>query len=349
MSKVKNIIDSLKNQGIKTDKAQIKLIDKLIKISHDERCFILNLLSKKKNKGIYIWSDVGRGKTVVVKEFLKNTNHKNVKCFHYISFINFIHDQLNKNSGLKDPLKQVTDVLTKNCSLIFLDEFQVEDVADAMMIGDLLNRILKTNTKLIFTSNSHPSDIYKDGLQRQKFMNYMNILIDNVEVFKLDGKIDYRTQNIIRSGLIGNNESFDDKKIISLIEDSFGKIAFSSDKIVVKNRKLNCKLVKKNIIWIEFISFFTQPTGPIDYKFIINKYDWVFISNFHRCNDDSKDIIRRFISFIDIAYANKTKIKFFFNEIEIAAIYDGLLLDHLWKRCESRLMEMNNRKYFDET
>ena len=103
MFNAKNIIDSLKNQDIKVDKAQIKLIDKLIKISHDESCFILNLLSKKKNKGIYIWSDVGRGKTVVVKEFLKNTNHKNVKCFHYISFINFIHDQLNKNSGLKDP------------------------------------------------------------------------------------------------------------------------------------------------------------------------------------------------------------------------------------------------------
>ena len=349
MFNAKNIIDSLKNQDIKADKAQIKLIDKLLKISLGKNCSILNIFSKRKNKGIYIWSDVGRGKTVIVEEFLKHINNKNYKSFHYINFVNFIHDQLNKNSGHKNPLRKVTDALTKNCSLIFLDEFQVEDVADAMMIGDLLKRILKTNTKLIFTSNAHPKDIYKDGLQRQKFMTYMNMLIDDVEVFKLDGQIDYRTQNIIRSGLISSDELFDDKKIFSLIDDNFGKITISSNKIIINNRKLDCKLVKKNIIWIEFLSFFNQPTGSSDYKFITNTFDWIFISNFQRCNDDSIDVIRRFISFIDIAYAKKIKIKFFLNEIDIPTIYEGTMLNLLWKRCESRLMEMNSYKYFDDT
>ena len=102
----------------------------------------------------------------------------------------------------------------------------------------------------------------------------------------------------------------------------------------------------KNLLWIEFNSFFKQPLGSIDYKFISQKFDWIFINNFDVCSDENIDLIRRFISFIDIAYTNKVKVKFFFNNIGLDEIYKGTKLDILWKRCQSRLNEMQSYDYF---
>ena len=92
--------------------------------------------------------------------------------------------------------------------------------------------------------------------------------------------------------------------------------------------------------------FFREPTGSADYKDISSKLDWIFISNFTKCDDNSIDIVRRFITFIDIAYTKKVKVKFFFNNLDINEIYEGTKLDLLWSRCESRLNEMQGRTYF---
>ena len=91
--------------------------------------------------------------------------------------------------------------------------------------------------------------------------------------------------------------------------------------------------------------FFREPTGSSDYKYISDKFDWIFISNFNYCDDDSIDIIRRFISFIDIAYIQKTKVKFFFNNLDFNNLYQGTKIEILWQRCSSRLSEMQSSKY----
>ena len=119
----------------------------------------------------------------------------------------------------------------------------------------------------------------------------------------------------------------------------------NSGEIEINNRRFECKLALNNILWIEFSSFFREPTGSSDYKYISDKFDWIFISNFNYCDDDSIDIIRRFISFIDIAYIQKTKVKFFFNNLDFNNLYQGSKIEILWQRCGSRLSEMQSSKY----
>ena len=119
----------------------------------------------------------------------------------------------------------------------------------------------------------------------------------------------------------------------------------NSGEIEINNRRFECKLALNNILWIEFSSFFREPTGSNDYKYISDKFDWIFISNFNYCDDDSIDIIRRFISFIDIAYIQKTKVKFFFNNLDFNNLYQGVKIKILWQRCCSRLSEMQSSKY----
>jgi len=344
MSDTQNIIDILKNQGLKPNINQIKLISNLndIKLKKRKIFEVNNSLS-----GVYVWGDVGRGKTLITKAFIDSKSKEKIKQFHYIDFMNYIHFELNNISGSKNPLKLLSKSLNKDYDMIFIDEFQVEDVADAMIIGDLLNKIIDDGMKIILTSNAHPNDLYKDGLQRQKFIKAMDTLKEKILVFKLEGDVDYRSKNFIEIDDNNKKSHYSEEEIEKLIKNNYGTDSINHNYIEIKNRKFKCKLASKKLLWIEFKSFFKQPLGSSDYKHIANNYDWIFINEFDTCNDENIDIVRRFISFIDVAYAEKIKIKFFFN-INEQEIYLGSKLDILWKRCHSRLMEMQSFKYLSK-
>ena len=345
MLSIQNIIDVLKNQGANPDLPQINLLEKLSAITNKKRSFFN---TKDDNQGLYIWGDVGRGKTLITQSFLRSIEREDIASFHYIDFINFIHNELNKHSGLKNPIKKVSKNISKKNNLIFIDEFQVEDVADAMIIGDLLISLIDSGTKIILTSNVHPDGLYKDGLQRQKFLKSINILKEKIEIYELDGGIDYRTKNIIKLDKKDSKVVFSEKKITKIIKENFGVDEVLNDTLNINNRKFSCKIALNNLLWIEFNTFFKEATGAKDYKFICDKFDWIFINSFESFGDDSIDIIRRFISFIDIAYKEKAKVKFFFNDADITKIYSGTKLDFLWKRCASRLYEMKNYDYLED-
>ena len=348
MSVSKNIIDELKNQGSIPNVFQKDLIRSFDNIQLNTHIFtsIVNLFQKR-TTGIYIWGEVGRGKTILINAFLKNLPKKiNFKNFHYIEFMNFIHENLTNFSGNKDPLKEIAKLLSKNNKLICIDEFQVEDVADAMIIGNLLNMLLNLNVIILITSNAHPDNLYIDGLQRQKFMKSINFLKTKIEIFHLKGDIDYRTKKIIKMDY-KHIEFFKDVDIHKLINKTFG-INIINNKLIINDRKFNCKNLSNNFLWIEFVSFFSDSTSSSDYEYICEKFDWIFISDFILCDDDSIDIVRRFISFIDIAYMKKSKVKFFSSNMELSSLYFGKKIDNLWVRCSSRLKEMQNRDYFHQ-
>ena len=335
-----NIIDELKNQGIQADSSQIVLINKLCSLELNKKTLLNFRIIKKKKKrlGIYIWGDVGRGKTLITQTFIKNCLDICTKSFHYIDLMKYIHKKLSDYSGEKNPLKKVKKALQKDCQLLFIDEFQVEDVADAMIIGNLISELIEDGLNIIITSNAHPNDLYKDGLQRKKFLDSMEILQQKVEVYELNAGIDYRTKTIIE--LNSFEKSHTNEEIQKLINGNVDSGSIFSSRITINDRDFECKQVNNNLVWIGFEDFFRQPTGTDDFIYMCNKYDWIFISDFIECDDDSLDIVRRFISFVDIAYKEKTKVRFFFNEQEISKTYSGQKLGIIWERCESRLKEM---------
>ena len=347
MSMIKNIIDALKNQDIKIDSAQLSLIESLSKIKFNKNfTYALRRFTREENLGIYIWGDVGRGKTLIVNEFIRQLKDKRIESYHYIDFMCFVHNELKMNSGIKDPLKKISNKITRKFDLIFIDEFQVEDVADAMIVTNILEKILDQGLKIIITSNAHPNDLYRDGLQRQKFIKSMQNCTKKLEIFNLRGNIDYRIKNIFDLEKSNKKNIYSEKDIIRLIKENFISHCDHSNEILINERRFKCKYASNNLIWIDFIIFFKDATGPKDYIELSNKLDWIFISNFNKCDDDSIDIIRRFISFVDIVYTKKVKVKFFFNKIKIDEIYKGTKLEILWNRCASRLNEMQSYDYF---
>lgn len=342
---IQNIIDELKNQGIELDAVQLKLLNYLNDSFKKNSNFLANFTKKNINKSFYIWGDVGRGKTLIANEFIKNIElEKGV--FHYIDFMQNIHESLSKLSGKKNPIDEIAKSLNRKYEIIFIDEFQVEDVADAMIIGNLLNQLIQYGMLIFLTSNAHPDNLYKNGLQRQKFMNSMANIKNSMSIYELKGEKDYRTRNIYKV----NNEaakSFTDNDILDLIKNNFQINIPFKNTLKVNSREFECNLCSKDILWVSFSDFFSQPTGSKDFKEICKNIDWIFVNDFKECNENHEDIIRRFISFIDICYRENIKVKFFINNFKLDNIYSGTNLQILWNRCLSRLHEMQTIEYLE--
>ncbi len=350
MPMLQNIINDLKNQGIEADHAQLNLIKNIVGVQAKKKSVLDSLRRKIAKNSFYTWGAVGRGKTILSETILKNIGTgKDFISFHYIDFMHMAHLELSKLSGTKDPLNKIAKSLSCDYKMIFIDEFQVEDVADAMIIGNLLNQVIKNGSQLFLTSNAHPDDLYKDGLQRQKFMKSMAGIKDSLNIYELKGLVDYRARNIFKYTDHSNSSPYKDEDILRFIKSNFSNHEIPSSILEINSRKFRCKSLSEDFLWVSFSDFFNQSTGSKDFIEISKSFEWVFINDFIECDDNHADIIRIFISFIDIIYRENSKVKFFFGNIDYLNIYTGTKLKILWDRCVSRLTEMQTIEYLDNS
>ena len=337
-----NIIKKLKSKDITLDRSQLDFID-IFNKHKPEKSRLFFTLSKNVIKGFYLWGDVGRGKTLLLNSIYDELNLNKVR-FHYIDFMQSIHKNLKELSGKKNPLDIIADSLVSKYELIFIDEFQVEGVADAMLITNLFKKLFKKDIYFLLSSNAHPANLYLEGLQRQKFMSAIDLMEKHLNIHELNGDKDYRISLI--SQFEKNNESglFDKKKIQEFIASTFGCDEFN-DQIEINKRIFSCNGFNNSFLWVSFNKFFQEASSAKDYIEICNKYDWILINEFSLCDDDNADRVRRFISFIDVAYKENTKVKFFDEGIDPKDLYIGKKFQYLWERSQSRINEMKSKKY----
>ena len=343
---IKNILDNLKKQGIEIDLTQSRLLKAMLDTISIDKSLTTNRLKNNKltKKSFYVWGDVGRGKTLITRSFL-DTIKEEKAIFHYIDFMQAIQNELYSLSGKKNPLDNIAKSLSKKYKIIFIDEFQVEDVADAMIVGKLLDNLNHLGVVIYLTSNAHPNDLYKNGLQRKKFIDDMANIVRSFNIYELSGGMDYRARNIVNEDKDKSKQIYTDKGIKLVIEKNFFNKDYNKKRFTINSREFSCKAYSKDFIWLSFNTFFSEPNGPDDYIELSKNMEWIFLNDFKTCDDESADIIRRFISFIDICYRDKTKIKFFFDKCQYQNLYTGEKLEVLWNRCYSRLSEMQAPEY----
>ena len=304
------------------------------------KSFFVDFFKKKSKKGCYVHGDVGRGKTMMLNAIFKEI--KLSKCsYHFIEFMKFIHNELELVKNTKDPLEKIAKRIASRNRVLFIDEFQVEDVSDAMIIGKLLNLLSKMNVFIMLTSNAKIENLYKNGLQRDKFIRHISKLEESFVVYEFIGDKDYRLKNInLNSSKSGKDFSQD--QIFDFIKKNFNFIGDLNKELEINDRTFRCKGNTKDFIWLSYKEFFRQNLAISDFLAICKNYDWFFIDDFEQNDDYGKDIIRRFIGFIDIAYIEKVKIKFFMNNDDIQSLYNGEELLFLWDRTISRIEEMRD-------
>lgn len=296
---------------------------------------------KKAPKGIYIYGSVGRGKTHLMDLFYDTLPRKVGKQRqHYHEFMLWLHQQLGQFSDSKDPIDKICKQLSQQIQVLCLDEFLVNDIADAMLLAVLLESFSKHGMALVTTSNVKPDDLYHEGLQRAKFLPAIDWINHNMQVLHLDGEQDYRIQadGVHEHWYYPINDSS-----LHRLQDHFihhcEASQVSNQVWVINDRDLAVIKSAGKHVWCHFDALCKDARSASDYIAIAEKIDTLYLEGVPKLDIYQNDQSRRFITLIDVMYENNIKI-IAQADAHYKMIYQGEKLSFEFKRCASRLSEM---------
>ena len=324
---------------------QIKIVNSLKDFLYPEKK-IFNLLFKKKNLlCFYLSGSVGVGKTMILNFVFESLSFSKKK-FHFNEFMIQFHDfrhqmkKENKKNSIGNFVKKL-----KKFKLIYLDEFQVTNIVDAMILGKLFEHIFAENIKIIITTNIPVDDLYKDGLQREQFLPFISIIKRNSIEKELILENDYRKlgDNKLKRAFFPNNE-----KNLFQINQIFRSLTKNKNntklKLNIKGRYLEFSNYFEGIIRFDFKQLCDVNFGAEDYLSIAEKCKFVVIENIPKFNNENSNQQKRFITLIDIFYEKKIPLM-----ISISTDLNNLgtsnLLSDAFKRTLSRLYELTSPKF----
>ena len=337
-------------QGIAVDYTQ-QLYEALVREYGNEGGLIKRLkktFSKKNNnsiKGLYLWGGVGRGKTYIVDAFFESLPFHEKERIHFHRFMQMIHNELKQLKDIENPLQQVASNYANNIRVLCFDEFHVTDITDAMLLGGLLKTLFERGLVLVTTSNEAPDQLYRDGLQRDRFLPAITLIREYTHVVNLDSGIDYRLRYLDKAEIYHTPA---DEKAESLLQDNFTHIAPDAGRdeisIEIEGRTIRTVCRADGVVWFDFPDICDGPRGPADYIEIARQYQTVLISNVPVFTDFDNDRATRFMMLVDEFYDRNVKLI-----VSAAAypqqLYAGTRLTKVFQRTISRLQEMRTHDY----
>ena len=295
-------------------------------------------------RGLYLWGGVGRGKTLLVDLFVAEVGGRTRRS-HFHRFMHDVHARLStlRASAIVDPIAALAREVSDEVDLLCFDELFVTDIADAMILGALFKGLTEQGVTLVITSNTPPSGLYKDGLQRNRFLPTIALLEEVTAVVEVDGGTDYRLRALRRAPVFTLcGERSDDFLNERFLELSMGPSA-SDTLIEIEGRAINCRKRKGGIAWFDFSAICLGPRGTDDYIFISRQFHTVIVSDVPELSNDD-NAARRFISMIDEFYERSVKL-LLSTAVPINSLYSGERLAFEFRRTISRLTEMQSESY----
>jgi cell division protein ZapE len=343
--------EALATGELKADAAQLNAARRLAELNEaleEKRGFSLFRRSSSPPKGLYIWGDVGRGKTLLMDFFFAAAPVFKKRRAHFNRFMMDVHARIHaerQRSGSSDPIPVVAHALAEEVRLLCFDEFQVSDVADAMILGRLFDHLFKEGVTLVVTSNTAPDRLYEGGLNRQLFLPFIAELKERLEILELNGPLDYRLDRIsgLKVYLTPLSKEADvamDSAWKRLTDCLRGKPAVVS----VFGRKLSVPQAARGVARFSFDELCNRPLAAADYVAIAQAYHTVLIDHIPVMTDNMHNVARRFTLLIDTFYDEAVKL------ICSAAVPpdqlypDGIASD-AFRRTVSRLAEMQSSDY----
>ncbi len=315
---------------------------------------LLNGWSKKSAPyGVYLYGDVGRGKTMVMDLFYEHIALNKKRRWHFSEFMALIHKELKKaakQSRTDQPINHVIDNLIKEADLICLDEFQVTEIADAMLLSRLFSGLCQSGVQVILTSNIHPKNLYQGGLHYERFYPFIELLQAKFTIFHLNNEAnrDYRRLAYHPQKCYFNKNSpqaYAESE--NLLTQLTGTNVFHSSILHVNQREIILPRTAKKTVWISFKDLCGTALGPSDYLVLSENYNLLFLIDVPELTEDLKNEARRFISLIDTWYdQNHLLVMIMETDLDhLFTLYDPAIP---FKRTLSRLKEMQTIKYWGE-
>jgi cell division protein ZapE len=295
--------------------------------------------------GLYVWGGVGRGKTFLIDLFYAGLPIREKRRTHFHRFMREVHERLRAHAGERDPLAIIAREWRAQLRVLVLDEFFVNDIGDAMLLGRLLERLFDEGTILVTSSNAAPSELYKDGLQRTRFLPAIALIERHCSVVHLDSPHDYRLRALTRSPVYRAPLDDDsDAWLESRWRELGGDDGHRDAGIDIDGRRIAVRARDKGMAWFNFAAVCEGPRGSADYIEIGTEFHTVLIGGVPVFDAQRDDAARRFITLIDELYDRHVNL-ICSADASPAALYRGERLTAAFERTASRLIEMQSAEY----
>jgi cell division protein ZapE len=296
-------------------------------------------------RGLYLWGGVGRGKTYLMDTFFDCLPFERKLRVHFHRFMQRVHAELKQLAGEKNPLQQVADRLAADARVVCFDEFFVTDIADAMILGGLMEALFARGVTLVATSNIEPSRLYLNGLQRQRFLPAIALIEKHTQVVNVDAGVDYRLRTLERAELY--HYPLDAEADVSL-RQSFERLAphaaTDGASLQINGRAIRTRSVADDVVWFDFAELCEGPRSQNDYIELAREFHAVVLSGVPVLGVGNDDAARRFINLVDEFYDRNVKLVMAADR-QLLDLYDGHRLRFEFQRTVSRLQEMQSHDY----
>lgn len=295
--------------------------------------------------GLYLWGGVGRGKTFLIDLFYAGLPIAQKRRTHFHRFMREVHERLRAHAGERDPLAAIAREWRESLRVLVLDEFFVSDIGDAMLLGRLLERLFVEDTILVTSSNAAPTDLYKDGLQRARFLPAIALIERHCNVVHLDSPNDYRLRALTRSPVYRAPLDADsDAWLESRWHELRGDDDHRDAGIEIEGRRIAVRARTKGMAWFDFAALCEGPRGSADYIEIATEFHTILLGGVP-CFDASRDdAARRFVTLIDELYDRRVNLVCSADAAP-SSLYRGERLIAAFERTASRLIEMQSAEY----
>jgi cell division protein ZapE len=296
-------------------------------------------------RGLYLWGSVGRGKTLLTDLLLESLPGLPKRRWHFHRFMVEVHARLKALPDTADTLSVVAKDLAGDLRLLLLDEFFVADIADAMILGRLLERLFAHGVTLVTTSNIEPTGLYKDGLQRARFLPTIALLERHCRVLRLDRAHDYRLRELTRAETYLTPVTPDTAR---QLEQRFEQIAAGAEResspLRVNGRDIPALALAEGLAWFEFAALCEGARAAPDYIEIARDFHTVFVSAVPHFDGSNEDAALRFVHLVDELYDRNVNL-LLSAAAEPTALYAGRRHGAAFERTASRLIEMRSHDY----
>ncbi len=299
-------------------------------------------------RGLYLWGGVGRGKTWLMDLFFESLPFDDRYRAHFHRFMGEVHSMLGSLEDTADPLERVADQFASRARVLCFDELFVSDITDAMLLGTLFRELFARGVCLVATSNVPPSELYRDGLQRARFLPAIALLEQHTEVLNVDHGTDYRLRLLEKAEIFHSPlDAAADDNLARYFEQLAGEGGESSDALVIEGRPIATRRVGDGVVWFDFTAICDGPRGQVDYVQIAREFHSVLVCGVPRLDETKENQARRFIALVDEFYDRRVKL-ILSAEVPVAELYAGERLAFEFERTKSRLLEMQSHDYLAE-
>jgi ATPase, AFG1 family len=307
-----------------------------------------SLRSPQVPKGLYFYGGVGRGKSFLMDAFFGCLPYRRKRRVHFHAFMAEIHQRLKVLKSEANPLKAVATEIAKETRVLCFDEFHVSDIADAMILGRLLENLLSEGVVLVATSNYAPSELYPQGQNRSSFLPTIALIESNLTVLNVDGGEDYRLRTLRPAEIffVPNNEE-NEQKLAALFKEMSGISELNPGISIIHGREIPHKAQSERAIWFDFRALCFGPRSQADYLYLAEHYEMVFLSGLERLTPQEKAEARRLTWLIDVLYDFRVKLCAT-SAVSVNDIYVEGDFAEEFTRTASRMIEMQSEVYLEQ-